>query len=238
MQVYRVLVVEDTDEEATSLRAHLERYGNEHGYRFSITRRVSAFDLDRDAAQADLVFLDIDLPGINGMDAAAQMRQTNPTVPLVFVTNLAQYAVKGYQVDALDFMVKPVSYGDFALRMDRAMRAVKHNASHTIALPTGQGVRVVDEASIRYVELRKHDLLYHVQGTTDPLRKRGSIRQAREELSAGSFITASQGCLVNMDHVAEVHNDSVTMDDGQTLFFSRSRKRECLETLARYFGGA
>lgn len=231
-------MVEDTDEEAASLRAHLERYGSEHGYYFSVTRRTSAFDLDSDAAAADLVFLDIDLPGINGMDAAAQIRQTNPTVPLVFVTNLAQYAVKGYQVDALDFMVKPVGYADFSLRMSRAMRAVKRNAARTIALPTEQGMRVVDEAAIQYVELQKHDLLYHVVGLPQPLRKRGSVRQAREELSSASFITTSQGCLVNMEHVSEVHNDSVVMDDGRTLYFSRSRKRECLEALARFFGGA
>lgn len=237
MTTYRVLIVEDSDDEASRLEAHLARYATERDLRLSVTRIASALDIEDSAPNADLVFMDIDLPGINGMDAATVMRESNPTTPLVFVTNLAQYAVKGYQVDALDFMVKPVSYGDFALRMDRAMRAVRRNAERTIAVPTKSGMRVVDVADIRYLELQKHDLLYHVAGLKEPLRKRGSIRQAREELPAESFATASQGCLFNMGHVSEVRAASVVMDDGHEVYFSRARKKECLEALARYFGG-
>ncbi len=128
-------MVEDSDEEATILLDHLEHYGKVHGVRFITTRSVTAFELVNDAIQADLVFMDIDLPGINGMEAAEMLRESDTTTPLIFVTNLAQYAVRGYQVDALDFMVKPIAYGDFSMRMDRAMRAVKKNAGRTVAFP-------------------------------------------------------------------------------------------------------
>ncbi len=87
--------------------------------------------------------MDIDLPGINGMEAAQLLREENATTPLIFVTNLAQYAVKGYQVDALDFMVKPVGYGDFAMRMGRAMRPWRRTRAHH-GTSDCAGTRVVD----------------------------------------------------------------------------------------------
>lgn len=236
MATYKVLIVEDDDEAAAILAAHLDRFASERDVRFLVTRLATAFDLS-EASAVDLIFMDIDLPGINGMEAAQLLREENATTPLIFVTNLAQYAVRGYQVDALDFMVKPVSYGDFAMRMGRAMRVMEKNAAHTMALPTASGTRVINVNDITHVELAKHDLLYHVTGFEQPLRRRGSISGAREELPQDLFITVSQGCLANMAHVSAVLGDSLQMDNGTTLFFSRSRKKPCLETLARYFGG-
>jgi DNA-binding LytR/AlgR family response regulator len=229
-------MVEDNDQAASALSAHLEHFGAERGVRFLVTRLSTAFDLSS-ASAVDLIFMDIDLPGINGMEAAQLLREENASTPLIFVTNLAQYAVRGYQVDALDFMVKPVSYGDFAMRMERALRVMEKNAAHTMVLPTANGTRIVNVNDITHVELVKHDLLYHVVGFDQPLRRRGSISGAREELPQGLFITVSQGCFANMAHVTAVLGDSIRLDDGTQLFFSRSRKKPSLETLARYFGG-
>lgn len=236
LATYKVLIVEDDDEAASTLSAHLDRFAAERGVRFLVTRLSTAFELPSTEA-ADLIFMDIGLPGINGMEAAELLRQENATTPLIFVTNLAQYAVKGYQVDALDFMVKPVGYGDFAMRMGRALKTMEKNATHTMAIATTSGTHVVNVGDIVFVELEKHDLLYHVAGLDQPLRRRGSISGARGELPQDLFITVSQGCLANMAHVSTVLSGSLQMDDGTTLYFSRSRKKPCLETLARYFGG-
>ncbi len=230
-------MVEDSDEEATILLNHLEHYGKVHGIRFITTRSVTAFELVNDAIQADLVFMDIDLPGINGMEAAEMLRESDTTTPLIFVTNLAQYAVRGYQVDALDFMVKPIAYGDFSMRMDRAMRAVKKNAGRTVAIPTAGGMRLVEIDDIIYVELSKHDLVFHLCGIQGGLRRRGSIKSLVDELPTDKFLLVSQGCIANMGHIATVRGDAVMLDDGTMLYFSRSRKRPGMETLARYLGG-
>ena len=236
MDAYRVLVVDDSDEEAATLAGHLDRYATDHGVRLQVTRLRSAVEFVAEKHDADLIFMDIDLPGINGMEAAEELRTRDAATPLIFVTNLAQYAVAGYQVDALDFMVKPCRYADFAMRMDRAMRAVRRNRDSSIAIPTAAGVRLVSVRDIVFVELQRHDLVYHTADVADQLRARGSIRQASESLPSSSFVQVSQGCLVNMAHVSAVRSDSVVMDDGTPLYFSRSRRRDCLETLSRYFG--
>lgn len=236
MHTYRILMVEDSDTEAATLSAHLGRFAGEQGVRFAVTRLASAVELDVTRIDADLVFMDIDLPGMNGMEAATELRRHNAGVPLVFVTNLAQYAVRGYQVDALDFMVKPVGYEDFRMRMARAMRAMERNAEQTRLISSPDGSRVVSLHDILYVDLVYHDLHYHLKDGSVP-HERGSVRSAEDTLPSQSFLRISQGCLINMGHVALIKADGVTMDDGTALYFSRSRKRICLDTLNRFLGG-
>lgn len=233
--MYRILIVEDTPAEAELLRGYLQRYAGEKNLSFSVDVLPSALELINSQHVADLVFMDIDMPGINGMEAAEILRTYDTETPIVFVTNLAQYAVRGYAVDAVDFVVKPVEYGDFAMRMDRAMRVVARNAKRTLALPTADGVRVVAQDDVTHVDLVKHDVCYHLADGTE-LRERGSLREAERHLDPRSFLRISSGCLVNMARVERIGRESVTVTGGAELFYSRSQRRHALETLANYVG--
>ncbi len=232
----RALIVEDTPAEADALRSHLRRYAAEKGITITVEVLGSAVEFLSSPYPADLILMDIDLPGVNGMEAAQVMREHDQETPLIFVTNLAQYAVRGYQVDALDFVVKPVEYHDFALRMDRAVRVVERNANKTIALPAGDGIRVVALADIAYVDMQKHDVLYHLAGGEETLRERGSLKATAEKLAGKGFVRISAGCLVNMAQVAHIGQESVALADGTELFYSRSYRKQALATLANYVG--
>ena len=233
--MYRILIVEDTPAEADVLRAHLKRYAAEKSLSFSIEILTSALEFINSRHTADLVFMDIHMPGINGMEAAEILRTYDTQTPIVFVTNLAQYAVQGYQVDAVDFVVKPVEYGNFALRMDRAMRVVARNAASSLALPTENGLRVVPQSELLYVDMSKHDVCYHLADGTC-LKERGSLRAAEERLGVASFVRVSSGCLANMGRVARIGRESIVIEDGTELFFSRSQRKRALESLANFMG--
>lgn len=233
--MYRILIVEDTPAESDNLRAMLSRYGIEHGEQFAVDVMASAVEYDNKRPAADLIFMDIDMPGMNGMEAAEALRERDEETLLIFVTNLAQYAVHGYAVDALDFIVKPVSYDDFALRMDRAMRQLRKRTGATVTLPTSEGSRVVAVRDIVYVDILRHDLYYHVDGLAAPLRLRGSIKAAADELGT-DFVRISSSCLANMAHVRLIRQGSVVLSTGEELFFSRGCRKEALETLNVYVG--
>lgn len=233
--MYRILIVEDTPAESDILRAMLSRYGIEHGEQFAVDVMASAVEYDNKRPAADLIFMDIDMPGMNGMEAAEALRERDEETLLIFVTNLAQYAVHGYAVDALDFIVKPVSYDDFALRMDRAMRQLRKRTGATVTLPTSEGSRVVAVRDIVYVDILRHDLYYHVDGLAAPLRLRGSIKAAADELGT-DFVRISSSCLANMAHVRLIRQGSVVLSTGEELFFSRGCRKEALETLNVYVG--
>ena len=234
---YRALIVEDDARAAETLRSYLQRYGREVGASFSVEALGSAIEFLDGHHVADIVFLDIGLPGISGMEAAEIMRQTDEVTPIIFVTDLAQYAVRGYQVDALDFMVKPVGYDDFALRMGRAMRVLARNSGASVTIPTADGTRIVALRDIVYVEILRHDLYWHVSGQSEPLRVRGSLT-AEEERLGESFCRISASHLINMGQVRLVRGSGVVMSNGAELTISRSKKKSALEALARFAGGS
>ena len=235
--MYRIHMVEDEDEAAGNLRGLLDRYASERGLDFSISRDSSALPFMERKASYDLVFLDIQMPGINGMEAAEALRQHDQTTPIVFVTNLAQYAVKGYEVNALDFVVKPVTYAQIAPRLAKMARAARENARRTLAVTTATGIRVLDVAQLEAVEVSKHDLFYHVAGEKDPLRTRGTMAATADELADAPFMRVSASCLVGMPHIERIDGDRIVMRDGKEFWFSRAKRKGAMEQIARYLGG-
>ena len=80
----------------------------------------------------DIVILDIEMPGMNGMEAAEKIRQTDENVVLMFITNMIQYAIRGYSVGALDFVMKPVNYYTFSLKLTRAIGRIQKNGKEIL----------------------------------------------------------------------------------------------------------
>ena len=234
----RTLIVEDEPAEAQRLTEYVRRYGDARGETFQITWLKSAMEMLSDKSPYDLVLLDIDLPGISGMEAAQLLRVYDETTPIIFVTNLAKYAVKGYEVDALDFIVKPITYFNFRMRMDKAMRHIRRNAGHSVMVSTRDGMRVIPMADIEYVEVSRHDLSYHIYGEKDPFVVYGSLVAFEEEVAGGPFVRISNSCLVNMNHIRSVKGPALLLRSGETLYFSRSRKREAVETITEFLGGS
>ena len=147
--MFKVLIVEDTPAEADVLRGFLARYAAEKRLELNVETLGSALEFIEARRAADLVLMDIDMPGINGMEAAQIMRGYDAQTPLIFVTNLAQYAVRGYSVDALDFVVKPVEYHDFAMRLDGAEARRGRVREGVQRVPGQHGMRHEDRRGIR-----------------------------------------------------------------------------------------
>lgn len=152
--MYRILIVEDEDAAAELLKHAVETYGAEQGERFQVVRMASAIGLDELVSKDfDLIFLDIELPGQNGMDAAFDLRAHDTSTPIIFVTNMANYAVHGYAVNALDFIVKPFTYEDFHLRMDRAMQVMLMRMRRTLSVRSRDGMRMFDAGDLVFIDM-------------------------------------------------------------------------------------
>lgn len=231
--MWRIAVVDDQVSVWNRMKDYFERYTKERGERFQLTFFENAMlFLDHYKPQYDIILMDIDMPGMNGMEAAHRLRELDEAVVLVFVTNLAQYAINGYEVSAVDFIVKPVDYSKFAFKLTRALRLVPDKERAVVLLRTESGTVTVEQEDILYVEVDGHNLYYHTEKET--YRIRGSLKQAESELPPPAFFLCNKCYLVNLAHVEEVSGNTVTLA-GETVSVSRPKKKAFMEALAAYY---
>lgn len=132
------------------------------------------------------------MPGSDGLTAAREIRNRDDAVAIIFITNMAQYAIHGYEVNAIDFMIKPVGYFNFAQKLGKAMRFLQRRCQRTVLLTGEDGVIRLAASDIRYVEKDRDNLIYHTrQGT---FRKRGTMKAEKELLQGLPFEECTVGC--------------------------------------------
>lgn len=231
----RIAIVDDSRPDANRLEEFLSRYQAEGGVDCTSRHFPSAKEfLESDIDLFDLVIMDIDMPGLNGVDAARKLREAGSDVVLMFVTNMPQYALCGYEVEAVDYVLKPVSYPDFALKLQKAGRYVHRNRDQQLAIYTTGGLISLRSSEILYVESALHYLIYHTAG--GDYKVRGSMAQAEKELLPLRFSKCNSGFLVNLRHVKSIEKDEVLLGD-VSLKISRGRRLEFLNAVTRYLGG-
>lgn len=228
----RIAIVEDEDAAATILSDYLERLSRECGQSFSVTRCADPVVLLDKYPGYDLVFMDIEMPHMNGMEGARRLREIDSRVKLIFVTNMAQYAAKGYEVEALDFIVKPVFYSDFVFKMKRAMNALQLDRRRELILNQPGGMVRVDSDELMYVEVLGHKLTYHLLDRE--IEARGTMDAAEEALAQQNFLRPHNCYLVNPRHIDWVRGHTVSVG-GDELMISHPRRKEFMAQLSRWY---
>lgn len=232
----RVAIVDDVPSDAKRLEAYLRRYQEETGTEFQPEVYPSAERfLAEYAGRVELIIMDIDMPGINGVEAAQRLRAQGDEVALMFVTNMPQYALQGYSVDAIDYVLKPVAYTDFAMKLRKAERYIRRMQTVSLLLQTTEGRSVaVDSSEVFYVESSLHYCIYHTaQGD---FRVRSSMTQAEAGLPASQFARCNTCYLVNLQKVREIGRDDVLVGTAR-LKISRGKRLEFLQRFTKYVGG-
>ncbi len=231
-----VAIVEDNAADANLLVDFLQKYLNREGEEYVVDRfRSGLAFLEKYQRKYDVVFMDIELPDINGLETATRLRKVDENVLLVFVTNMAQFAVDGYKVNALDFVVKPVTFQDFQLKMLRVMEQLRRNRKEVrLQVMSKNKVYFLSSADVKYIEVWQHDLIYHTQN--QDLIVRGSIREVENQLSKAGFFKCNRCYLVNMKFVTSISENIVHVGD-VPLQISRPRRKEFLEAMSDYLWG-
>ncbi len=231
----RIAVVEDEEQEAGRILSYLECFAQETP---SVPLEVVYYKdapsfLGAFSRQFDLLLLDIQMPHMSGMELARQVRRTDIRVLIVFITNLQQYALEGYSVEAMDFAVKPVKYPRLASILHKAAKHLE-SAERGLLLGSGGNLRSVLLSDILYVEVIQHTLLYHLTGET--VKVYGSLKQAEQELGREQGFVKCNNCyLINLAHVQAVDGNFVTVGRDRLLISAR-RRSELLKSIAAYRG--
>ncbi len=231
----KVAIVEDNAGDAQRLKTYLQCFCVEADEKLTvICFRDPASFLEEYAEGFDLVLMDIDLPGMTGLDCARRLRCVDSGVTLIFVTNLARCAVQGYEVNALDFIVKPVKYPLFSMKMKRAVNSIRKNQKRYLNLNVKGGFVRVEVSQILYLEVQRHYITYHTEDGNYIVRE--TLKAAEQKLTGCHFVRASVSHLVNLQHVKMLLDGCIRMPDGE-IYLSRSCKTSFMKALADYMGG-
>lgn len=232
----KIAVVEDAQAQQEKLSAFLMRYEAERGETFAVHTFADGMDiLDDYRADYDVIFLDIHMRHLDGMETARRIRAVDENVQLVFITALAQYAIEGYRVNALDFILKPVVYEQFTVTMDRILRTCEKYRREKLLMVLDGGQKCkLSTNQICYIEVIGHEMRFHTK-TKVYTRYGVPLKEIAEQLRPYHFAQSGQSQLVNLKYVDNVKNDVVTVS-GTAIYLSRRRKKEFLETLGSYIG--
>ncbi len=230
----RIAVVEDEDASAELLQSFLVRYEREYGVQIKSERFRDGDEIaDNYKGSFDIILMDIQMRFMDGMTAAEKIRKLDRKVVIMFITNRIDYAIRGYAVDAVDYVLKPISYFAFQEKLKRAIERAQRSEGRMVLIPLTSGYVRVKTDDIFYIESEGHVLIYHTREID--YRTRGKMAEIEQELAHSGFFRCNKGYLVNLMHIEGVEGNFCIVGNAK-LLISRARKGDFMAALAEYIG--
>lgn len=230
-----IAIVEDEESYRNVLCEYLKKYEQETEEEIHVSIFTDGDEIvENYTAKYDIILMDIEMQFMNGMDAAHKIREVDKAVIIIFITNMAQYAIQGYAVDALDYVLKPISYFAFSQRIQRAVGRMKKREERYINIVSKNGVSKVAVSEIGWIESEGHRLIYHAKDQVYESTL-NSMKEIENELKDCNFFRCNKGYLVNLAHVKAIRDGWAILTNGQVMI-SRAKKTEFQKALITYAG--
>lgn len=231
----RVAIVDDDQTIQSKLESYIHEFENQSKEKFKIDFYSDASDLVKNyKSQYDIIFMDIQMEKLDGLSAAEKIRETDKNTIIIFVTNMSGYAIQGYKVDALSYIVKPIVYIDFAQQLDKAVNKIISNRNAFLLVTVNNEIIRLDVTKICYMESIEHKVSIHLEDETITLYN--TLTNLEKLVKSYHFERCNSCFLVSLRHVERIEKDIVKVG-GDQLVISRSKKKAFMSALAEYIGG-
>jgi DNA-binding LytR/AlgR family response regulator len=234
-KMLRIAVVEDCKEDAEALSLHIEKFAQSENIQIHTDFYKGGLDFwDTFKANYDIICMDIEMPHMDGIRTAEKVRSIDEEVPLIFITNMGKYAINGYSVSALGYLLKPVEYTVFANVLKKAV-AIVNTKARAIAIKAEGSIKKLAVSDIVYAEVRNNTVFFYMNNKTVH-QSRMTLTEVENLIGDGrTFVRCNSCYLVNLRYVSDVYDSVVTVGD-EKLAISRHKKKTFIDALSDYFG--
>ena len=182
----------------------------------------------------DILLLDIEMSGQNGVELAREIRQSDSKLVIIFITGYTDYISEGYDVSALHYLMKPISEYKFFELLDKAYKSLTQSKNFLIVNSSGKDCKVMFD-DILYIEAVKHYVnIVTADGTEYEVRR--NISSIEKELD-NSFFRCQRSYIVMLKHIKHISKTDVLLDNGKIISLSRNIYKDLYNAFIRYFKG-
>ncbi len=216
----RLAIVEDEAVHGKLLEQYIESWGKQNGISVSVKIYVSAesFLFEWEDIPSDAVFVDIQMPGMDGMEMVRKLREKDAKIPVIFATGISDYMQEGYEVEALNYLLKPLSAEKVSACLDKVLR--RHEAAEFLVTETLDGIRKLPVEVVNYCEAAGHNTKLGLTGG-EKLFSLNSLSRLELELADKGFVKCHRSYLCNISNLNRITSDTLTFDDGTEIPVSR-----------------
>lgn len=236
MREISVVIVDDEHKVRDTIQQWCRRFAADE--QLTIITHVYSDGLDISHSytrgSADIMLLDVEMPGLDGFETAKAIRAIDDQVVIMFITNMAQYAIRGYEVSAVDYVLKPLNYTDFSIKLTKAIRAVSGNKDVIITIDSVDGVRSVPIGELMYIEVLGHYLLFHMKHAV--IKARGNMTSQAQALAQYGFYRIHKSYCINLRAIEYIDTNFITCASKQ-LPLGRAYKAGLMPAYMTFIGG-
>lgn len=233
MSTYKIAVCDDDPAQIQYLSGRLNTWAQKKGVHLQISsfHNAESFLFQyADEKNFDILLLDIEMGKMNGVELAKKVREGNKEVQIVFITGYMEYISAGYDVEALHYLLKPVTEEKLFDVLDRACEHLK-NKARSILFHTGSETVRIPLYEIRSLEVRQNYVTIHAD---EDYTIKKPLRELEKQLDE-SFFRTSRSCLVNLHYIKKITKTDVTLKDSTVLPLSRGLYDPLNQAMIRYF---
>lgn len=231
----KIAICDDEVLQLELLNHYVERWANEKDISYSVELFQSAesfhFQWLEDSSY-DVILLDIEMGELDGIQLSKLIREKDNRIQIIFITALTDYIHEGYEVDAINYLIKPISEQKFKETLNKAIGR-KESKSKSIFIESSGVVYRVDEDSIMYVEIKNHQL--HIYKKDRVIRTRKTLKEIEEILSRDEFIKPHRSYMVALKYIKKIDSKQITLRDNSLIPISRGNYEEVQRSFFDYF---
>ena len=233
----KIAICEDNIDEFNIIHKYIMNWADENNININVDKFQSAesflFEWT-DYNKYDVIFLDIKMKKISGIELSNLIREKNKSIDIVFTTGIFDYALHGYKVDAIQYLLKPIKQDDIHLCLNKVLNRIEHsnNLSQFMVIQTSKEIIKLNYDEIYYFDMFSPNIIIYTLKDKIILRK--AISDIEKDIKCNSFIRCHRSYIVNLKYVKSISKNTIILENGINIPLSRNKYKEVNNYFIKY----